>query len=220
MLQKISLKQAELNVFKTAVNDGLWDVFIGCFVLQFAVAPLLSSSLGDFWSSLIFLPFWALIFVIITQVRKRVITPRIGIVKFGPSRKRKLTKFTYAMLIVNILAFIIGIFFALNFYVKSGFLYMSFFGFIVLVISSLAAYFLNFTRLFIYGLLFILSLYVGEWLFANFKISHHGFPITFSITAGLIIITGFVIFFRLLRDNPIPINESISNESVSKEKIG
>jgi hypothetical protein len=214
MLQKISLKQVEQKAFKTAINDGLWDIFIGCFVLMFAIAPLLSASLGDFWSSFIFLPFWAVIFIFISLVRKHVVTPRIGIVKFGQFRKRKLTKLTFVMLIVNIVAFIIGIFFALDFNVKSGALSTYFSGFIILVIFSIAAYFLNLTRLFIYGLLFLLSLFVGEWLFANYKISHHGFPITFGITAGIIIITGLAIFFRLLRENPIPIDESISEQKI------
>lgn len=216
MVDNISLKEAERNVFKMAVNDGLWDIFIGCFVLLFAVAPLLSNSLGDFWSTLIFLPFWALVFIVLSLVRKHVITPRIGIVNFGKYRKKKLTKFSYIMFIVNIVAFIVGTFFAINFSLKSGFMYMFFFGFIILIISSTASYFLNFARLSIYGLLFLISLFGGEWLFATYKTPNRGFPITFGITAGIIIVTGFTIFFRLIRKNPIPINESLPDESVSE----
>ena len=57
MTAEISLKEAERKVFKATFQDGMWDIFIGCIVLQFAIAPLLSSKLGDFWSSVIFLPF-------------------------------------------------------------------------------------------------------------------------------------------------------------------
>lgn len=214
MSQEISLKQAERKVFKTASNDGLWDIFIGTFFLQFAIAPLLSPSLGDFWSSVIFLPFWALVFIAIWLVRKHVVTPRIGLVKFGSARKRKLSKFTFLMLFANIIALIAGIFFALNSSVESGYIYSSFLGFMVLILSSIAAYYLDFARLFIYGLLFVISLFVGEWLFFNFKVSHHGFPITFSIAAGIIIITGLVIFIRLVRKHPLPINESITEGKI------
>jgi MFS family permease len=214
MSQKISLKQAERQVFKTATNDGLWDIFIGSFFLQFAIAPLLSRSLGDFWSSFVFLPFWALVLISIWLLRKHVVIPRIGFVKFGATRKKKLTKFTFLMLVANLIALILGLFLALNPNVISGYIYPILLGFTILVFSSIAAYFLNFARLFIYGLLFLISLMVGEWLFVNFKVSHHGFPITFGISAGIIIITGLIIFYRLLRENPVPVNESISGENM------
>jgi MFS family permease len=213
MVEKISLKQTERKVFKTVFNDGLWDIFIGSFFLQFAIAPLLSSSLGDFWSSAIFLPFWALLFVFILLTRKHIISPRIGFVKFGPERKRKLTKFTVIMLIINIMAFIVGIIFALNANVISGWIYSVFIGLIILGASSIATHLLDFTRLFFYGLLFMLSLVIGEWSFIYLKTAHHGFPITFGISAGIIIITGLVLFFRLLKNNPMPIKESVPREN-------
>ena len=210
MTQKISLKEAERKVFRATFQDGLWDIFIGCVVLQFAIAPLLSSRLGDFWSSSVFLPFWALVFGVVWLVRKSVVVPRLGSVKFGPARKTQLTKFTALMVVINLIAFIIGLFFAMRFDVSSGLLYMAAFGFIVLVLSSVAAYYLECPRLFIYGLLFVLSLIIGEWLYAYFRVTHHGFPITFGITAGIIMITGIVLFMRLLRHYPIPVIEPTS----------
>jgi MFS family permease len=215
MLKKVSLKQAERRVFRIAFNDGLWDIFIGSFALQFAIGPLLSPHLGDFWSALIFLPFFTLILFIIWLVRKHVVIPRIGFVKFGPSRKKRLKKFSAMMLVANLVALIIGANYALNFNVNSGSSPMVVFGLILLIISSLAAYFLNFIRLFVYGALFLLSAWIGEWLFIHYRISHHGFPITFGITAGIIMMTGVIIFFRLLREYPVP-----SEESLSEEKMG
>jgi hypothetical protein len=58
MFQKISLKEAERKAFKASFDDGLWDIFLGCFFLIFAIGPYLSPTLGDFWSSMVFLPFW------------------------------------------------------------------------------------------------------------------------------------------------------------------
>jgi len=43
--------------------------------------------------------------------------------------------------------------------------------------------------------------------------THHGFPITFGTSAGIMILVGLVIFVRLLRDNPIPIEEIPSQEA-------
>lgn len=212
MPQKISLKQVERKVFRTTFQHGLWDVFIGCVVLQFSIAPLLSSKLGDFLSSAVFLPFWALVFVVILLVKKYIVRPRIGLVTFGPYRKKKLSKLVILMVAVNLIALILGAYFALHFWVSAGWIYMFFLGLVVLFLSTIAAYFLNLTRYFIYGLLFLLSLLIGEWSFVQFRLAHHGFPITFGVTAGIIILTGLIHFFRFMRNYPLPRNQTTLEE--------
>jgi len=209
MSQNISLKDAERKVFRTAHNDGLWDIFLGCFFLEFAITPLLSTSLGDFWSSAVFIPILLLVYLMIRLVRKNVIKPRIGVVKFGRSRINKLKKFSFVMLVVNIIAAILGFIVAMNFRRIAGETIPLILGMIFLIGFSIAAYFLDFSRLYLYGLLAALSPLVGEWLFINGIASHHGFPIAFGTTAGVMIIVGLVIFLRLLHNNPILI-EAIS----------
>jgi len=204
MSQKISLKEAERKAFRTICNDGLWDVFLGCFFLMFAIAPFLSPSLGDFWSSVVFLPFWGLVFLGVWLIRKHVVTPRVGVVKFGLARKTKLAKFTVVMLAVNVIAFILGLFAALSFGKAPGQIYSIILGMILLIGFSIAAYFLDFNRLYIYGLLVGFSPLVGEWLWTQGYATHHGFPITFGTTAGIMILVGLSVFVRLLRDNPVP----------------
>ena len=63
----------------------------------------------------------------------------------------------------------------------------------------------DFGRLYVYGLLIGLAPIVGEWLYLNTGAPHHGFPITFGIAAGIMILTGLFIFVRLLHDNPVPV---------------
>lgn len=65
---------------------------IGSVILIFGSAPLLSDSLGDFWSSAIFLPFGGVIWLILKVTRKYVLTPRIGVVKFSKARRTKLSQ--------------------------------------------------------------------------------------------------------------------------------
>lgn len=213
MSQQISLKDAERKVFRITYNHGLWDVFLGCFFLIFVIGPYLSSSLGDFWSSFVFLPFWGAVFLVIQLLRKLVIAPRMGIVHFGSVRKTKLMKFSFVMLAINIVAFILGLVAALNFGKVPGQMYSITIGLTLLIGFSFAAYILDFSRLFLYGLFVGLSPLIGEWLWTHGYASHHGFPITFGVSSGVMILVGVALFLRFLHDNPYP-KEGIPSEKV------
>jgi hypothetical protein len=144
-------------------------------------------------------------------MRKYVVAPRIGIVKFGEARRTKLAKFSFVMLVVNVIALILGLVVAMYIGRLSGQMITIFFGLILLIGFSVAAYFLDFSRLYIYGLLVGISPLVGELIYSYGNVTHHGFPITFGTTAGIMILTGLTFFLRLLRNNPFPI-EGIPSE--------
>jgi hypothetical protein len=202
----ISPEQAEKKAFRSIFNDGLWDILLACFISMMAVAPLLSSRLGDFWSSAVFLPFWGLAYLAVWLIRRNVVAPRVGVVRFGRARKARLARFTVVMLVVNVGALILGFVAAANVGRVPGQMISSVFGLILLVGFSTAAFFLDLGRLYVYGLLLGLSPFAGEWLFSRGYASHHGFPVTFGTTAVIMIVTGLVVFARLLRDNPVPVD--------------
>jgi len=204
MSPQISLKEAERKAFRTTVNDGLWDILLGCFFLIFVIAPYLSTRLGDFGSTIAFLPLWALAYLAIWLIRKYVVIPRIGLVKFGHARKRRLKKFSVVMLVINVAALILGAVAAMYVGRVPGQVFPIIFGLILLICFSLAAYFLDFIRLYVYGLLVGLSPLVGEWLWTRSYAAHHGFPITFGASVFIMILVGSATFIRLLRDNPFP----------------
>ena len=139
MSERLDLKNAERKVFRATFDDGLWDIIIAGLALQFAVAPLLSPALGDFWSSVIFVPFLGLLFLAIWLTRKYVVKPRTGVVKFGKQRIKRLKKFTLVMVVINVLALILGIVGAFYFPVLSGQMMTITFGLILLAGFSLAA---------------------------------------------------------------------------------
>jgi len=213
MSQRISLREAERKAFRITYDDGLWDIFLGCYFLMFVIALYLSTSLGDFWSLAVLLPFWALVYLAIWLIRRHVVTPRVGMVKFGQARKTKLARFTVVMLVINIVALVLGFAAALSFGSVPGQMIGVIFGMLLLMGFSIAAYFLDFGRLYVYGLLVGLSPMVGEWLWAHGYAAHHGFPITFGTSAGIMILVGLAVFVRLLHDNPVPTEGTPSGDA-------
>ena len=206
MSEKLNLKNAERKVFRATISDGLWDILIAGFALQFAIAPLLSPILGDFWSSAVFVPFWGILLFAIWLTRKYVVKPRTGVVKLGKQRIERLKKFGLVMLIVNVLALILGLIAAFYFHALSGQVITIIFGLILLTGFSLAAYLVEYPRLYVSGLLFGIAPQVGEWLYSNHGVSHHGFPIIFGFISGVMFLAGLTTFVRFLHKNPIETN--------------
>jgi hypothetical protein len=203
MSDQISLKEAERKAFKTKIDDGLWDILLGSYFMMFVAAIYLSPSLGDFWSSAMIIPGIGFMFMVIWLLRKYVITPRIGSVKFGQFRKAKLMKFTKVMLAINSVAFILGIVAALTFGKVPGEMISALFGLILLTAFSVGAYFLDFARFYVYGLLAGLAPIIGEWLWRQGLGTHHGFPVMFGGGGCMMMLIGIFIFIRLLYNNPV-----------------
>lgn len=212
MSQRVSLKEAERKAFTTAFQDGLWDIFMGCILLVPAIAPFLSNRMGEFWSSAVFLLFWGLVWLAIWQVKKHVVEPRVGVVRFSLGRRIKLGRLQILLLGIGIGALILGVFpveesnSVVNWPNSFIFAPMALVGF------SVAAYVLEFRRLYVYGVLVASSPLIGELLDRYWNAPHHGFPITFGATATIMILTGLVLFVRLLRDRPVFTVEATSEE--------
>jgi hypothetical protein len=204
MTNQISLKDLEKSMFRESIQDGIIDIQIGAFLLIFAIAPLLSRSLGDFWSSVVFLPFWGLLFLGLRIIRKKMIEPRVGKIEPGTYRKKRLTRLNLVILVFNILALLLGIFSFYQFSDLPGWVHTARFSIILLVGFSLAGYMLEFTRLYIYGILVAVAPLIGEYLYQNFSFSHHGFPITFGVLSSILIITGIVILIQIIQKYPLP----------------
>lgn len=198
------LRSEERNAYRAATDTGLWDILISSVVALFAVAPLLSSKLGDFWSSAVFIPVWVVVYVGVRFVKDRFVTPRIGEVRWGPARKSRLKKLGVAMLVVNIVALGLG---ALA-YLATEWGYSDLwvmpvpFGLVVLVLFSLLAYAVSIPRFFFYGLLLAVSPLIGELLFRQGLATHHGFPVVFGIVAVAIAFLGLIRLGRILKMRP------------------
>jgi hypothetical protein len=227
MYRDSNIRHAERAVLRSAFDDGLWDVLLGCFMLIFAVGPYVTSmGLGDFWGTLVFVPFWGIAFLAVRATRKRVVAPRIGTVKLGHSLRRELLRFNVLLMVFLLGALAVGLvsagkldrivgvawewilgLFGADFEMNMdawGLVYSIRFGLNVIVVSFAAAFVLGVRRLYFYGIMVAASPLIGEVLYRQAGVPHHGFPVTFGITAAAMLLTGLVIFWRLIRETSIP----------------
>ncbi len=200
-MRDADLNRVERSVFRAAADTGLWDVLIASFVAQWAVAPLLSRALGDFWSSAVFVPVWVAVYVVLRAVQSRVVAPRIGVVRLGAARRRRLGRFGVGMAVVCVLALAAGIVAALR---SSSLGLLRLVPVVVVLLgSATAAYVLATPRYFVYGVLFAAAPFAGEWLFRRGYVSNHGYPAAFGFIAAVIFIVGIArLSWRLARTRP------------------
>ena len=192
------LKMVERSTFRAAADTGLWDIFLASYFAIFAVAPFLSGRLGDFWSAAVFVPVWAVVYLTIRIVHARVVVPRVGIIEVGTRRRGRLKWLTSIMLVANLVAFAVGVYAATRSTAGQSSLFPHMFSMMLLLGFSTAAYFLGIPRVFLYGVLLAGAPLVGEELWQRGYASHHGFPITFGVAAGIIFVCGLVRFWRVL----------------------
>ncbi len=201
-------RDIEAKTFRAARDDGLWDVLLASVVAMFAVAPLLSESMGDVWSSVVFVPVWLAVYLATRLVRERVLRPRIGTVELGEARRRGLHRAAMVLLVVNVAAFVGGVVAWLgagaDLFDLDGLAYPISLGLVSLVGGSAVAYVTGIWRFAAYGLLLAAAPLVGEWLWRQGYADHHGFPIVFGVAAGVILGAGITRFVSLLRNRPAP----------------
>lgn len=208
------LKELEKRTFRAARDDGLLDVMMAAFASMFALAPLWSDSLGDFWSSAVFGPIWFGVYLIIHYLQNNVVVPRLGRVEPGGPRRGRLRRTGIVLAAVLVSAYLIGIAAAQGIWSDwldlSGFVYPIALGVVALIVFSLTAYALSVWRYAIYGILVAVAPFFGEWLWQNDLADHHGFPIGFGSVALIMLITGIVRFAAMVRSHPMPNHPEVS----------
>lgn len=214
MAPEIDLKELERKAFTSFYQDGLWEIMLGFVLLQMGSSRLLTHyGFSDAWGVLVPIAGLVLLFA-----GKRFITvPRIGRVKFGPKRKGDLGK-AVAVLSISVLAGV-GLYIALSMgpgWQIGQIIPLIFFPLNAIIVFSLIAYFLDFSRLYAYGALIALALFIGELLD---KLTGYYFApsIVFGASAGVMFLIGLVVFIRFLRRYPLQLSEPPKSKKATEE---
>jgi hypothetical protein len=214
MTNDINLKEIERKAFRSTFQDGLWDLFLGLVLLILATAVLLSDSgISEARAMAALVAMQAVVLLAFIAAKKLITVPRMGLVKFGPKRKRKLTKVRAVLLISVVMGavlFIVALFSMrnrpewLNPALVLGAAWVA----NCIVVFSLGAYFLDLPRLYAYGVLFAMPV-PGDFLLRELAERDLTF-IAFGVPALVILVVGAVMFIRFLRQYQLPPKE-VSN---------
>jgi len=207
MSTKINLKELELKAWRSVFQDGLWDIFLGLLLLAMAIWALLSDvGFSESLGMAIFIGLEVLAMLVLWAGKKIITVPRMGRVKFGPKRKAKLN-WVRVVLLLSVLVgagvFVAGLAIRGNLSerLNAAFFFPAAWIVNVIVVFSLGAYFLDFNRLYLIGVMYALPV-PFDILFRKVADIDLSF-IAFGVPAIVILIVGSVMLVRFLRDYPL-----------------
>jgi len=188
MAQDVDLKQIERKAWTSYFQDGLWDIFIGLLMLGMGFNILFDETV---WYIAIF----ALGFLVMIIGRRLITIPRVGRVKFGPARRIKQKK----VFVVLAISLLVG--FAVSFIPLSGvdpstIVVAATAGVWIILIFGLVAYFMDFRRLYAYGLLFAIAMALAIALDDLIP------TIIFFVSGSVALLIGLVVLIRFIRKYP------------------
>jgi len=213
MNQDINLKEIERDAFRATFKDGIYEMSWGLLLLGLGCAPLLVF-IGIPKTVNIFV---SIIPALIVQFagKRYITTPRMGLVKFGPKRKRahkRLVIFAVAAVAVTfglvvwtmtgVLSKIIGDQAGIPWFmitVTVG---------VVLVVSVLA-YFRDFGRMYLMAVFCGVGILASEFLYARI-----GEPMNsvygMGVPGVVMLIIGVIQLTKFIRAYPVPKADSLS----------
>lgn len=188
MSQDINLKEIQRKAWTSYFQDGLWDIFFGLLMLTMGIRALTDN---------VWFTFVIGAAVLVALLGKKLITiPRVGRVKFGPARKVKQKKLM-AVVGISVVATLVLLLLALSGLdllttgVRAAIQGVGF-----ALLFGLMAYFMDFGRLYAYGLLFAIGMVLWELLGDPIG------PIAFCVSGSVALLIGLVMLVRFLREYP------------------
>ena len=204
MFTDSDLKEVEKKVFTSYFHDGLWDLYGGLVLLGFGLTMLTGIS------------YLLIVFVAVAMVplllRKRIVIPRLGIVKFSPERQSKTKKSLLAAMAVLTFTALLGLVFFVLFTTDTmpqwlerwmHDYFLVFFGGMIAVLVAAAAFLVSVKRFYAYAMLVFIAFFLASLLRPE---DLEGIPITAA--GGLVTLSGTLILIRFLRNNPFPAEET------------
>ena len=195
-MENTNLKEIEKKSFiKSHHEDGLLDIFLGILFFSWSINIFINND------------YLHLIVLVITLVaygvtKKRVVQPRIGVVKFGKERNKNTFMVTVILTISLIFGLVMVLLPKFGLITKSVSMIVIILPLNILLVFGLMAYFLSFNRLYWYSILLAAS-FAAFFLIKEILEVRDGayFIIASSL---LMIIIGSILFVKFIKKYPLP----------------
>ena len=182
-------------------QDGLLDVLAGLIIATFGIIPLLDDTgMNPGVRQVIFLSCYLLEVVSIMWLKRVVTLPRTGLVNLS---RRTTSRISLILLGINLVIFL----FFLGSYLfdwplkeRFGSFQLSIpLGLIWLILLSSVGALLRAMRFSLYGVVVLVILILGEFLWSKGILQNHGIPLASFLSGGCIALSGSILLARFLR---------------------
>jgi hypothetical protein len=222
MSNQMNLKEAERKAFRLSTSqDGLYDTFLGLFIMLLSITPWLDENgMRTPWNIILVEGIAFAILLGVLAIKKFVVAPRIGQVRFGAERKNRMKRLAIGMAIIFILTVVLfgmtvrAIYFGeplVDKPIQSNFpldIVHTGAGIFIFAIFSVIGYINDYPRMYIYGLLFGLGYVISTTLQ---DITGNPLYWPWALAGLCAAVTGLLLFTQFLQSYPVP-KESALNE--------
>ena len=200
MVSDVNLKEIQRKVYMSFFQDGLWDIFLGLFMVGWGLAILTEAA---------YLPgiYFLGIYFAIWGIKKWLTYPRIGYVRFSAtSRRRITTRFVILLTVVLLLGVMAGVLWGIGMTPQWLVDYFPLiFNGMLAAIVCLAAYWARVNRFYLHAALIFLGAVFHLWVGIRWEFGFIG-------AGSIIVLIGLGILIIFLRKYPKIVEEAHSED--------
>ena len=200
MVSDVNLKEIQRKVYMSFFRDGVWDMFLGLFILGWGLSILTEAA---YLPGISFLG----IYFAIWGIKRWLTYPRIGYVRFSASSRRKITaRFLILGTVVLLLGAISGVLWGISTRPQwlVGYFPLIFNGMLAAIVC-LAAYWARVNRFYLHAALIFLGAVFHLWLGIRWEFGFIG-------AGSIIVIIGLGLLTSFLRKYPKMVREVPSED--------
>jgi hypothetical protein len=190
MEEEINLREIQRKVYMSFFQDGLWDIFLGLFVLGWGLAILTG---GTYLPGVLFVA----VYFSIWGIKRRLTYPRIGYARFSAPRRRKITA---RFVVLGVAVVLVGVMMAVLWGIGArpqwlaDYFPLIFNGMLAAIVCFIA-YWARVNRFYGYAALIFLGAVFHQWLGVRWEFGFIG-------AGGVIMVIGLGILITFLRKYP------------------